>query len=320
MKYIILITVALCAAMVSAAPSSSDCGGALPGAICGHLQTLEKITTNLAKNSINMVARSVEQAAANHARLFSRILSLVNATRQRQSMNATQLAKMLQDLMEMMKEAENARDEALDNARKAIEEASMEIVNLVQKVISDAANGSRTDLLKLQRALRAAMNSAHMKIRTVTYNAIVKVQQANAKVEQYVVKILAKLGNSRASLALSFADSMSMEENMKIADAGEQEIEAEFDEAAKEGYELIVLSNNQGVKRGFSDWWNTIKAKLTALKDAVVRVVKAAVAAMWPILKQKLLEIVQVLVNTARQAIVYISGEIFLVTVPPSLR
>ena len=46
--------------------------------------------------------------------------------------------------MEMMKEAENARDEALDNARKAIEEASMEIVNLVQKVISDAANESRT--------------------------------------------------------------------------------------------------------------------------------------------------------------------------------
>ena len=46
--------------------------------------------------------------------------------------------------MEMMKEAENARDEALDNARKAIEEASMEIVNLVQKVISDAANGTRT--------------------------------------------------------------------------------------------------------------------------------------------------------------------------------
>ena len=46
---------------------------------------------------------------------------------------------------------------------------------------------------------------------------------------------------------------MSMEENMKIADAGEQEIEAEFDEAAKEGYELIVLSNNQGVKRGFGD-------------------------------------------------------------------
>ena len=40
---------------------------------------------------------------------------------------------------------------------------------------------------------------------------------------------------------------------MKIADAGEQEIEAEFDEAAKEGYELILLSNNQGVKRGFRD-------------------------------------------------------------------
>jgi len=39
----------------------------------------------------------------------------------------------------------------------------------------------------------------------------VKVQQANAKVEQYVVKILAKLGNSQASLALSFANSMSMD-------------------------------------------------------------------------------------------------------------
>ena len=44
-----------------------------------------------------------------------------------------------------------------------------------------------------------------------------------------------------------------MEENMKIADAGEQEIEAEFDEAAKEGYELIVLSNNQSMKRGFNE-------------------------------------------------------------------
>ena len=46
--------------------------------------------------------------------------------------------------MEMMKEAEKARDEALEEAKEAIQEASMEIVNLVQKVISDAANGSRT--------------------------------------------------------------------------------------------------------------------------------------------------------------------------------
>ena len=75
-----------------------------------------------------------------------------------------------------------------------------------------------------------------------------------------------------ASLALSFADSMSMEENMKIADAGEQEIEAEFDEAAKEGYELILLSNNQGVKRGFGDCTYSKCAYIMIIYDSILLV------------------------------------------------
>ena len=74
-----------------------------------------------------------------------------------------------------------------------------------------------------------------------------------------------------------------MEENMKIADAGEQEIEAEFDEAAKEGYELIVLSNNQSVKRGFRDCTYSKCAYSIIIYDSTLPVARIlAVALNFP--------------------------------------
>ena len=46
-----------------------------------------------------------------------------------------------------------------------------------------------------------------------------------------------------------FVDAMSTEENMKIADNGEHEIEADFDAAAKKAYELVTLKDKGITKR-----------------------------------------------------------------------
>ena len=51
-------------------------------------------------------------------------------------------------------------------------------------------------------------------------------------------------------MAQSFVDVMSMEEDLKLADDGEHEIEADFDAAANKAYELIALSDSGIVKRG----------------------------------------------------------------------
>ena len=59
---------------------------------------------------------------------------------------------------------------------------------------------------------------------------------------------------------------------------------------------------------------------MLALKDIIIAEVKKAVATVWPQIKEKLSEIVQIILNTAKEAIVNIAGQMILVTVPPSLR
>ena len=51
-------------------------------------------------------------------------------------------------------------------------------------------------------------------------------------------------------MAQSFVDAMSRDENMRIADDGEQEIEADFDAVANKAYELIAASDSVSAKRG----------------------------------------------------------------------
>ena len=50
-------------------------------------------------------------------------------------------------------------------------------------------------------------------------------------------------------MAQSFVEAMSIEENMKIADDSENELESDFDAAANEAYKLIALRDKGISKR-----------------------------------------------------------------------
>ena len=48
------------------------------------------------------------------------------------------------DLQEMFEKVEAARDEALETAVKSIQEASMRILDLIQKIIAEAIEGDHS--------------------------------------------------------------------------------------------------------------------------------------------------------------------------------
>ena len=59
-----------------------------------------------------------------------------------------------------------------------------------------------------------------------------------------------------------------------------------------------------------------MKSKLSALSGLLLLKVKEAVARMAPQIYQKIGEIVKIIINEAKRALVEIAGEIVMVTVP----
>lgn len=59
-----------------------------------------------------------------------------------------------------------------------------------------------------------------------------------------------------------------------------------------------------------------MKSKLSALSTVMLQKVKEAVARMAPQIYQKIGEIVKIIINEAKRALVEIAGEIVLVTAP----
>lgn len=63
--------------------------------ICDHLNKLQTRIGKLAKNSIAMVAKSVQDSAAKNAALFAKTMEIVNATSSKKSMNASEVATII---------------------------------------------------------------------------------------------------------------------------------------------------------------------------------------------------------------------------------
>eukprot|EP00112_Aurelia_sp_Birch-Aquarium-sp1_P001657 Seg1179.1 transcript_id=Seg1179.1/GoldUCD/mRNA.D3Y31 product="hypothetical protein" protein_id=Seg1179.1/GoldUCD/D3Y31 len=321
MRFFIAIGVIASCLFATSLSAPVDCDGAVPQAVCDHLKRVERRLGHCVHRASSLITAAVENAAKKNAVLFAKTVQLLrNSTSAKRPMNASELAALLQDMEETFDKVEAARDTASTAALKSIEEASLRVASLMEKLIAAAADEDRSDMEKCQAKLKKAVKNTHIKVREAAFKAISQVHKGNVKVERYVVHLLKKLGLSQAQSLQSFVDALSQAENAKLADETEAAIEADFDAVANEAFELMAESDNAVSKRfNMNDVLSYIKAKLSAAIQVVTAAVKAAIAKALPLIRQKIGEIVQIVISAAKEAIINIAGEFILVTAAPTL-
>jgi len=268
----------------------------------------------LANRSTVLIGKAVENAAERNAKLFERAVQIIkNATKVRPDMNSTELVKLLKELTETFEKVKAAQQETAEKAAKAVEAASMKVAKLIQEIIDDAVDADHSDIHEFRRKLHRAVFRAHMSIRKATYEAVKEVTMSSLKARMYVVGMLKKLGLSMVADVMPVVDSLMEATDAKEADAAEKEIEADFDSAANEAYEVIVRADGGVAKRGWNEFWAKVKAKFQQMSALILQKIKEAAQTIAPQIYEKLKEIGKLLLDTAKQVIVEIAGQIFVI-------
>lgn len=279
------------------------------------MNKLERRLTALATRSTFLLTKAVEVAAERNAALFAKAVEIIqkasadNSTKR----NSTELVKLLQGLTDNFAKAKAAQVGTAAKAMEAIETAAMKVANLTQQIITDAADDDHTDVAVFKKKLQMAVKLAHSQIRIATLEALNKVVKSGQRARKYVAQMLKDLGLKLASEIESVVEALSETTNEEAADSLEHEIEADFDDAATEAFDVIVQSDTGVSKRGWTDFWAKVKSTFQQLGATIMAKIKEIAKTIMPQIYEKLTEIGKILLDAAKQLIVEIAGQIFVI-------